>query len=310
MTIIKVRKLRKQFKEKKNIVKAVNNISFDIKKGEIFGLLGPNGAGKTTTINILTGLINKDSGTVKLFNKNLENDWEYIKNRTNVSTAYYPLSDVLTVHQNLLIYAKIFNIKNPRDKIKDLLEKFELTRLANRQVVKLSSGEKTRAALCKGLINDPEILFLDECTVGLDPDIAQKTRAIIKELQKKHNTTILFTSHYMYEVEELCDRIAFMSNGKIFRIDTAQNLKNIIDKQIVEIIVRKKHKDLLELLEERGLNIILSEKGKIHFEITRSDDKVYKVLNRIFSSGFKLDHLNIKRPTLDDIFIKIARDKK
>jgi len=259
---------------------------------------------------MLTGLTQKDSGTINIFGLEPEKNWEFVKNKINVSTAYFPLSDVLTVRQNLMVYAKIFHVSDPKAKINKLLNDFELRKLVNRRVIKLSSGERTRVALCKGLINDPKVLFLDECTVGLDPDIAQKTRDILKDFKKTNDATILFTSHYMYEVEELCDRIAFMSKGKIYKIDSASNLKKLIKKQIVKLVVKSKQKSLLKLLKEKDLNVIFAKGNEIHFEITQADDKVYKILNRIFTYGYKLEHLHIERPTLDDIFIKIAREQK
>ena len=259
MNYIEVKNLVKTFREKGKTVTAVDGISFSVKKGEIFGLLGPNGAGKSTTINMLTGLLEKDSGTVKILGCEPEANWEYVKNNSNVATAYSWLSDVLSIRQNLKVYARLYGVRNQKEKINELLELFELKSIADRKVIRLSSGENTRAVLCKGLINDPKVLFLDECTVGLDPDIADKTREIIKDYQKRHDCTILFTSHYMYEVEELCDRIAFMSDGKIVRIDTSSNLKKLIKKHTVEIAVKKNIKLLREFLEEEGVDIIFEK---------------------------------------------------
>src|SRR3989338_8946404 len=172
MNYIDVSNLVKTFREKGRIIKAVDNISFSVRKGEIFGLLGPNGAGKSTTINILTGLLEKDSGTVRILGFEPERNWEFVKNNSNVATAYSWLSDVLSIRQNLRVYAKLYGVKNYEQKITELLELFELKDIADRKIIRLSSGENTRAVLCKGLINDPKVLFLDECTVGLDPDIA------------------------------------------------------------------------------------------------------------------------------------------
>ena len=274
MNYIEVKNLVKTFREKGKTITAVDGISFSVKKGEIFGLLGPNGAGKSTTINMLTGLLEKDSGTIKILGCEPESNWEYVKNNSNVATAYSWLSDVLSIRQNLKVYARLYGIKNQKGKINELLGLFELKNIADRKVIRLSSGENTRAVLCKGLINDPKVLFLDECTVGLDPDIADKTREIIKDYQKRHDCTILFTSHYMYEVEELCDRIAFMSDGKIVRIDTSSNLKKLIKKHTVEIAVKKNIKLLREFLEEEGVDIIFEKNNSITFEVTTEDDKM------------------------------------
>ena len=309
MNCIEVYDLVKTFKEKGKEIVAVDGISFKVKKGEMFGLLGPNGAGKSTTINILTGLLEKDSGTVKILGFEPEKNWEFVKNNSNVATAYSWLSDVLTVKQNLRVYAKLYGVKNYEQKINELLELFELKNVADRKIIRLSSGENTRAVLCKGLINNPKVLFLDECTVGLDPDIADKTRNLIKNYQKENDATILFTSHYMYEVEELCDRIAFMSNGKIISIDTSSNLKKLIKKHTVEIAVKKDIKLLMEFLKIEGVEIIFAKDNSVLFEVTTEHDKMYKVISKIFHKGFMLSNLHVKGPTLDDIFIKIARQK-
>ena len=309
MDYIEVNNLVKTFKEKGKEIVAVDDISFKVRKGEIFGLLGPNGAGKSTTINILTGLLEKDSGTVKILGFEPEKNWELVKNNSNVATAYSWLSDVLSIRQNLRVYAKIFGVKNYEKRINELLEMFELLKIADRKIIRLSSGENTRAVLCKGLINSPKVLFLDECTVGLDPDIADKTRNIIKNYQKENNTAILFTSHYMFEVEQLCDRIAFMSNGKIVKTDTSENLKKIIKKRTIEISVKKNIKLLKEFLKTEGIDIIFAEDNSVAFEVTTEKDKMYKVMNKIFSKGFLLSNLHIKGPTLDDIFIRMSRQK-
>lgn len=309
MNCIEVQNLVKTFREKGKAIKAVDDISFSVKKGEIFGLLGPNGAGKSTTINILTGLLEKDSGTVKILGCEPEKNWEFVKNNSNVATAYSWLSDVLSVRQNLRVYARLYGVRNSEQRINELLGLFELKNIADRKVIRLSSGENTRAVLCKGLINNPKVLFLDECTVGLDPDIADKTRGIIKDYQKKNDCTILFTSHYMHEVEELCGRIAFMSGGKIASIDTSSNLKRLIKKHTVEIAVKKDIKLLKGFLRTEGVEIIFEKENSIVFEVTTENDKMYKVISKIFHKGFMLSNLHVKGPTLDDIFIKIARGK-
>ena len=309
MNYIEVNSLVKTFREKGKTITAVDNISFNVKKGEIFGLLGPNGAGKSTTINMLTGLLQKDSGAIRILGFEPEKNWEYVKNNSNVATAYSWLSDVLTIKQNLRVYAKLYGVKNCEQKIDELLGQFELKNVADRKIIRLSSGENTRVVLCKGLINNPKVLFLDECTVGLDPDIADKTRDIIKDYQKNNGCSILFTSHYMHEVEELCDRIAFMSNGKIISIDTSPNLKKLIKKHTVEIAVKKNAKLLRELLKAEGVDIIFEKDSSIVFEVTTENDKMYKVISKIFNKGFMLSNLHVKGPTLDEIFIKIARQK-
>ena len=310
MKDIVVKNLRKAFRSKGKTVVAVDDLSFYVTRGEIFGLLGANGAGKSTTINMLTGLVAPDKGTIRLLGKDPEKEWEYVKNKVNVSTAYYPLTDVLTIRQNLRVYAKIYNVKDAEKKINTLLEQFELTKLADKKIVTLSSGERTRTVLCKGLLNDPQLLFLDECTVGLDPDIAEKTRRIIKEYHEKTGCTILFTSHYMHEVEELCDRIAFMEEGKILTIATANEMKKRVKKYKVEVTLDDNGDELKKLLKEEGLTVLSGNENTIVFEVDPMSDDVNTIVKRLVKLGLGLKDFHVKKPSLDDIFIHYARRKK
>lgn len=302
-----IKNLRKTYIYKKRCIDAVKGISFNIKKGEIFGLLGPNGAGKSTTINILSGALSKDSGTVKILGKDIEKDREYVRNNMNVSSAYFGLSDILTVYQNLKVYAKLYGIKNEKEKILELLKKFELIYLKDKRTNTLSSGERTRLSLCKGFINNPKVILLDECTVGLDPYIAEKTRQIIKDFQKENNSSILFTSHYMPEVEQLCKRIAFMNHGEIIHIDTSNKLKKIIQNQKVELKILNPNNKLKPFFTEKNINATFKGKSTIILEVNTTGHQLYKTINSLFQRGYKFSDLNIHRPTLDDIFIKITK---
>lgn len=309
MDSIVVKNLVKTYKSKGIVTEAVRGISFSIKKGEIFGLLGPNGAGKSTTINILSGVLSKDSGDIKILGKDPQLNHEYVKNQMNVSSAYFGLSDILTVYENLRVYAKLFNVKNPRKKILDLLEKFELTHLKDKRATTLSSGERTRLSLCKGFINNPKVLLLDECTVGLDPYMADKTRKIIREYQKKHNATILFTSHYMPEVENLCTRIAFMNKGRIIKIDSAKNLKKIIKRQSVEMVFINPDDKLKKFFISKKIDVQFKSKSKLLLEVDTEGHDLYRIINSLFSRGYKMKDLTIHKPTLEELFIKITKEK-
>ena len=231
MALLEIRDLRKRY----GTVEALRGLSLSVERGEFFGLLGPNGAGKSTTINILLGLILADSGSIRVFDQDFATQQVAIRRRMNVAAAFTSLNGVLTVRENLKVYGHIYGVKNLNARIDALLERFEITELAQRKLQYLSSGQHTRVTLCKGLINEPELLLLDECTLGLDPDIAEKTRRALTEFQREKQTTILFTSHNMYEVEELCGRIAFLSKGAILRIDTAARIKSLIPQQILEV---------------------------------------------------------------------------
>jgi ABC-2 type transport system ATP-binding protein len=195
--------------------KAVDDVSFVVKAGEIAGLVGPNGAGKTTIIHIMLGLIAPNVGTVRLFGKSLDTDREQILQRLNFTTPYMAFPARLTVLENLRVFAEIYNVRDPIPKISELLERFGIGHLKKKPISRLSSGETTRVGLCKAFLNDPELLLLDEPTAYLDLQAAAQVRDVLVGLQKSCGTTILYTSHNMLEVQRMCNRIIFLSRGSI-----------------------------------------------------------------------------------------------
>ncbi len=224
MNIIEVKNLRKTYKSRGRTTEALRGISFEVKKGEIFGILGVNGAGKSTTLNIMIGLLSPTAGAIKIMGRNFFNHESELKEKMNIATAYADLAGNLTVYRNLKVYALMYNTPHHKKKITELMELFKISHLANKWLGDLSAGEKTRINLCKSLINDPEILLLDEPTASLDPSIAAQVRLAILEMQKSRGMTVVFTSHNMVEVEQMCNRVALLHNGSIYRIDTPKNL--------------------------------------------------------------------------------------
>jgi ABC-2 type transport system ATP-binding protein len=303
MPLLEIRNLRKHY----GAVEALKGLSLDVERGEFFGLLGPNGAGKSTTINILLGLILPDSGSIRVFGQDFATQQVAIRRRMNVAAAFTSLSGVLTVRENLKVYGHIYGVGNLNAKIAELLERFEITDLAQRKLQHLSSGQHTRVTLCKGLINDPDLLLLDECTLGLDPDIAEKTRRALQEFQREKQTTILFTSHNMNEVEELCGRIAFLSKGEILRIDTATHIKSLIPHQMLEVRFRA-GTDLSSLQQADGTPH--AEPGgdaTLRFVLDDPERQLDPLLRRLTQAGGHIADMQITRPTLEDVFIKVAR---
>ncbi|MEE9543504.1 MAG: ABC transporter ATP-binding protein, partial [Thermodesulfobacteriota bacterium] len=209
--LVEVTGLTKTF----NGVTAVDDISFEIYSGEVLGLLGANGAGKTTTLQMLLGLTTPTAGKVSLFGLDMKNNREEILQRVNFSSSYVSLPYSLTVYENLQVFAMLYGIKDRKPKIMDLLSIFEIEELTNKPVRRLSSGQITRVCLAKSLLNDPEVLFLDEPTASLDPDIADKTRRLLKDITRNRGVAILYTSHNMGEMEEISDRVIFMDSGRI-----------------------------------------------------------------------------------------------
>lgn len=193
---------------------ALDGLSLDLNRGEIVGLLGANGAGKTTAIHILLGLIKPTAGSIQMLGRNFESNRIHLLRRINFSSSYANLPNNLKVWQSLYIFAQLYGVRKVREKIEELLELFEIPHLKDRITGHLSSGESTRLNLCKALLNEPELLFLDEPTASLDPDIADKVRNILTKRQKEKEISILYTSHNMREVETLCDRIIFLHKGQ------------------------------------------------------------------------------------------------
>ena len=194
---------------------AVNDISFEVGRNEIVGLLGPNGAGKTTTINMILGVLEPTAGAIRIGNLELAQHRSQALERTNFAAVYAPLPGNLSVYHNLRIFGLIYGVKNLSERIDVLLREFDLVSFRNTKCGVLSSGEQTRVGLAKAMLNRPELLLLDEPTASLDPATAQEVRARIRELARGGSGGVLWTSHNMYEVEEVCDRVLFLSHGKI-----------------------------------------------------------------------------------------------
>ena len=228
---IQIKNLTKKYKHST----AVNSVSFDIQKNKTIGLLGPNGCGKTTSIGMMLGLITPTSGEVLIDNESLEKTSRTkILSRMNFASPYVELPKKLTVKQNLEIYGRLYGVKNLDEKIMEIAEELTLIDLLNKKTGELSSGQKNRVSLAKSLINDPEILFLDEPTASLDPDVGDYVRGYIQSYKKNKNITILLASHNMTEVERLCDSIIMMKKGKI------------IDQGTCETIIKKHGRSNLE----------------------------------------------------------------
>jgi|SRR5579884_589678 len=194
---------------------AVDGISFEVKAGEIVGLLGPNGAGKTTTISTVLGVLEPTAGSIAVDGFDIRTQRAQALTHTNFAAVYAPLPGNLTVAQNLRIFGMIYGVKQLTPRIERLLAEFDLTRFRDVKCGLLSSGEQTRACLAKAMLNAPNLLLLDEPTASLDPAAAREIRSRIREFASRGSCGVLWTSHNMYEVQEVCDRVFFLSRGKI-----------------------------------------------------------------------------------------------
>jgi ABC-2 type transport system ATP-binding protein len=220
-------------------VKSVDEVSFSIKEGEIFGLLGANGAGKTTAINMVLGIITPTAGRIEVFGQDLHESRVKLLRQMNFCSTYTQLPGNLRVWQNLKVFGKLYRVPDLSERIDQVLEMLEISHLKNRVSGELSAGESTRLNLCKALLNKPDLLLLDEPTASLDPDIADKVRKVVRRSRDEEGSTILYTSHNMRDVEEVCDRVVFMHKGKILFVGTPkETLQHFQEDSLEEVFIR------------------------------------------------------------------------
>ena len=238
---IEVINLSKKYKSKE----AVNNINFKINENEMVGLLGPNGCGKTTTIGMILGLLKPTSGKVLINGMDIEKNKISLLNKMNFISPYIELPKKLTVRQNLIVYGKLYNIKNPNERIVYLSNKLRLDELLDKITGELSSGQKNRVSLAKALINDPSVLLLDEPTASLDPETGDFVRTFLENYKKERKISVLLASHNMDEVKRLCGTVLMMKDGSIVNSGTPDHLiKKYGRKNLEEVfleIVRNKN---------------------------------------------------------------------
>ena len=243
-SLVKVKNLKKKY----GLKEAVKDISFNIKENEILGLLGPNGSGKTTTIGMLLGLLKPTNGEILINGKKIEEDRIEILKKINFISPYVELPKKLTVKQNLIVYCKLYNVIDIKNRIDYLVDKLRLSDLLNRVTGELSSGQKNRVSLAKALINNPTVLFLDEPTASLDPEIGDFVRSFLENYKKEKKISILLASHNMNEVTRLCSTVLMMKDGII------------IDKGYPEELIKKHGRKNLE---------------EVFLKLSRSKDELY-----------------------------------
>jgi ABC-2 type transport system ATP-binding protein len=299
-----------KWKKVKKEVQAVKGISFEVKEGEIFGILGPNGAGKTTTIKMLTTMLIPTSGDINILGLNPTYQHKELRPHINFilggeRNLYWRLS----AYDNLAYFADLYKI--PRDiqkeRIPYLLKLVELEEAADRKVETFSKGMKQRLQIARGLLNNPKILFLDEPSIGLDPVSARKLRQILRELNKQ-GTTIVLTTHYMYEADELCDRIAFINKGEIIAIDTPMNLKaNTSTLSVVECKLENcSSEDCLEQLNSANFSNVEVKDMETGVQLRIQAEEPQKVVTWLYNqANLHVQDLTITKATLEDAYIKM-----
>jgi len=284
MNTISVKNLSKRYKN----IQAIDSLEFEVERGEIFGFLGPNGAGKTTTIKILTTQIKPDQGKAMVMGHDVVRESEKVREKIGVVFEEQNIYPRLSVFQNLMFFAGLYG--KTRKRVEKVLDFVKLTHRMKDDAGKLSRGLKQRLLIARSLINDPDIIFLDEPTVGLDPHIAREIRSIFKTLGER-GKTIFLTTHYMEEADELCSRVAIINEGKIIKLDTPLNLKESIGK--TKFIIK-----------------ILDGEGKIDKEESFDPNSIEGV--RLIENLIKNRQpyrIDVNRITLEDVFIHYTGTK-
>ncbi len=299
--VLEVNNLTKKFG---NFV-AVDNISFDMKEGEILGILGPNGAGKTTTIHMLLHIMEPTNGTIKYFGKELNKHREEILRNINFSSTYISLPWFFTVDEVLDIFARLYGIPDKNKRINKLLKEFEIEHLRKRQYSMLSAGERTRLILTKAFLNYPKVILLDEPTSSLDPDIAIKIRRFLIKERNEYDVSILLTSHNMAEVEEMCDRILVIKSGKILVTGTPSALTKTISECTIELNLDNLEK-ARKLFNSKKINF---ELNKSRFNIKIDEKRISELLSLLSAENIEYSEISIFKPDLEDFFINIVNEK-
>jgi ABC-2 type transport system ATP-binding protein len=308
MPIIEVKELVKKFKtpDKKGELIAVNGVSFSVEKGEIFGLLGPNGAGKTTTLEIIEGLQDSTSGDTFINEINTHKELEKVKNLIGIqlqSSAYY---EFLKLGEILELFGTFYEKALDPDKLLDIVQ---LRDKKNALIKQLSGGQQQRFSICAALVNDPEVVFLDEPTTGLDPQARRSMWEFIKKINEQGKTVVL-TTHYMEEAEYLCDRIGIMDEGKIISLDTPKNLiRNLHSTARINFYADEKF-DIVSLKSVGGVLDVEKNSDSIYnLKVTHSNEALPKLYKWAEQNNVFMQELEVVTAGLEDVFIELTGKK-
>jgi ABC-2 type transport system ATP-binding protein len=314
-SMIEVNNLTKKF----NGFTAVDHINFDVKKSEIFGLLGPNGAGKTTTIRMLSTLSKPTEGTATIGGYDIVKHDNEVRELIGLVSEKMIMYDRLTAKENLKFFGKLYNIQKVTldQRINELLELVQLTQWKNSKVGTFSTGMKQRMNVVRALLNLPEVLFLDEPTLGLDPQSTVEVREFIKKINQENKTTIILTTHMMNEADILCDRIGIIDHGKITSLDTPTNLKNSISGSNTTILILEIANLTADLMATvRGLKCVetVSQENTNHIKIHAHGEEAFdNIIDAIREKKANIVSMQNIQPTLEDVFLHITgremRDK-
>ncbi len=286
--------------------KAVDDVSFSVDEGEIFGLLGPNGAGKTTTIKVVTTLIKPTSGTARVFGVDVLRYPKQVRQMLGYVPQAISVDGDLSGYENLLIFSKLFYVerKEREERISEALEFMDLAGRADDLVKHYSGGMMRRLEIAQALVNRPKILFLDEPSIGLDPFSKNQVKDRVKELNKELKMTMLVTTHDMTEADEMCDRVAIMNGGQIAVIDTPTRLKESVGGDI--ITAKTSQGGIVTSLPSDAGRLLGYEGGEMRILTENGEQKIPRIIDFLESKGMVIDSISLAKPTLDDVFIKYA----
>ena len=285
-------------------LKALNGVNISIKKGEFFGLLGPNGAGKTTTINILTGLVFKESGSTKVFGKDTIKDFRYTRSKIGIAAQEFSVDWFFPIEKLLFFQAGYYGIKpkNAKPLVDSLLNRLGLSSKRNSRLRQLSGGMKRRFQIAKALVHDPEILILDEPTAGVDVELR---RDLWKYLQDLHSRgkTILLTTHYIEEAELLCENVAIIDNGKILKMGAPKELTRELGEAGITVVLEN-----LNGLNKKDLENYkyTSDKNRLHFSVKDPDEELPKIIRVLSNAGLHIQKIESNKSSLEDVFLNLT----
>lgn len=301
MLAIEVEKLTKEF----NGFVAVDHISFSIKSGEVFGLLGPNGAGKTTTMSMLSTMLKPTSGKASVNGFDILKKEDDVRKSIGIVFQDQSLDEELTAYENMDFHGRLYRI--PKDlrenRIKELLKLVELEEKKDNLVKTYSGGMRRRLEIARGLLHEPRVLFLDEPTLGLDPQTRNHLWNYIDKLNKEKGITIILTTHYMEEADKLCDRIAIIDKGKIIALDTSERLKESIGGDVIEIISSEREKLHSTIKTFSWVKHVDVHNGSVTINLQNAEKHVVEIVNLASENGIEIESISIHKPTLEDVFL-------
>jgi len=287
---------------------ALRGASLTVERGAIFGLLGPNGAGKTTLLSILATLLVPDGGRARVLGLDVAREAAALRRRINMASGRPSFLWSLRVEEIIAFYGRLYGLSGARlrRRVGALIEQYELMPYRRAQYSELSTGLKQRVALAKALVNDPELLFLDEPTLGLDPDVSVRVRRHIAALRREQGMTIVLTTHYMREAEELCDEIGFIKAGRILARGTPDALKRQIG--LGDVVALRLDPPRPEWLAEApGVLRVAENDGWLELTVDEAEKRVPELLRTLLAEGVVVRNIQVREPELEDVFVELAR---